>query len=177
MSHVSCLMSHALFIHPPFLVEGNTKGMRHNQISWCTDAFEDDFWGHLCSIGSNSKNDGEAPLFCSARFYCHCSAPTELQCSVRWQLKMHGCLHPCCRCEIKVSRRVVWLQWRSHETAQCSLQDRRAIAGPELFWFACWVASFAFLVPSTGSFESRIIGELFSFKAKDQSTHRNTYEK
>ena len=46
--------------------------------------------------------------------------------------------HPCCRCGIKGSRRVFLLQWRSDETAQCSLRDRRAIAGPELFWFACW---------------------------------------
>ena len=37
------------------------KRLRHNQISLCADAFEDDFWGHLCSIGSNGKNDGEAP--------------------------------------------------------------------------------------------------------------------
>ena len=60
--------SHA--VHPSTL----SYGRKHKEAAaqpdlWCTDAFEDDFQGHLCSIGSNSKNDGEAPLFCSARFY------------------------------------------------------------------------------------------------------------
>ena len=60
--------SHA--VHPSTL----SYGRKHKEAAaqpdlWCTDAFEDDFRGHLCSIGSNSKNDGEAPLFCSARFY------------------------------------------------------------------------------------------------------------
>ena len=48
------------------------------------------FGGHLCSIGSNSKNDGEALLFRSARFYWHSLAPTEFQCSFKGSSKLMG---------------------------------------------------------------------------------------
>ena len=46
--------------------------------------------------------------------------------------------HPYCRCAIKGSQHVFWLQSRSGETAQCFLQGRQVITVPVLFLFACW---------------------------------------
>lgn len=78
-------------IHP-FLWKETRRGCGTTRSLGVRTPLKMTFGGHLCSIGSNSKNDGEALLFRSARFYWHSSAPTEFQCLIQGQLKMHGCL-------------------------------------------------------------------------------------